>query len=60
MTKQHVEKTEKQKHEEEHVEPTLDIGNRLKISIKEISWEKEDEGSTLGWKNPNNKKFCTL
>ena len=27
VTKKHVEKTEKQKHEEEHVEPTLDIGH---------------------------------
>ena len=28
-----VETTEKQKHEEEHVEPTLNTGNRLKVSI---------------------------
>ena len=42
-----VETTEKQKHEEEHVEPTLDTSNRLKILIEEFSWEKEDDGSTL-------------
>ena len=42
-----VETTEKQKHEEEHVGPTLDTGNRLKISIEEFSWEKEDDESTL-------------
>ena len=32
-----VETTEKQKHEEEHVGPTLVTGNRLKISIEEFS-----------------------
>ena len=42
-----VETTEKQKHEEEHVGPTLVTGNRLKISIEEFSWEKEDNESTL-------------
>ena len=42
-----VEKTQKQKDEEEHVKPTLNTGNRLKISIKEFSWETEDGGSTL-------------
>ena len=31
MTNKLVKTTEKQKHEEEHVEPTLNIGNRLKI-----------------------------
>ena len=51
-----VKMTEKQKHEEEHVEPTLDTSNRLKISIEEFSWEKEGDGSTLGRKNPNNSK----
>ena len=43
-----VKTTEKQKHEEEHVEPTLDTSNRLKISIEEFSWEREGDGSTLG------------
>ena len=47
LTNNPVETTEKQKHEEEHVRPTLDISNRLKISIKEFSWEKENDGSTL-------------
>ena len=47
VTNKPVETTEKQKHEEEHVGPTLDISNRLKILIKEFSWEKEDDGSTL-------------
>ena len=38
---------QKQKHEEEHVAPALNTGNQLKISIKEFSWETEDDGSTL-------------
>ena len=42
-----VEKMEKLKHEEEHVEPTLHKGNQLKNSIEEFSWEREDDGSTL-------------
>ena len=37
MANKLVETTEKQKHEEEHVEPTLNTGNRLKISIEEFS-----------------------
>ena len=47
VTNKLVEMMEKQKHEEEHVGPTLDTGSRLNISIKEFSWEKEDDGSTL-------------
>ena len=47
VTNKSVETTEKQKHEEEHVGPTLDTGNRLKISIEEFSWEKVDDESTL-------------
>ena len=47
VEKKPIEKTEKPKHEEEHVEPTLNIGNRLKILIEEFSWEREDDGSTL-------------
>ena len=35
LAKKPVEKMEKLKHEEEHVEPTLNIGNRLKNSIEE-------------------------
>ena len=37
VAKKSAEKTEKQKHEEEHARPTLDTGSRLKISIKEFS-----------------------
>ena len=47
-----VKTMEKQKHEEEHVEPTLDKGNQLKISIEEFSWEREGDGSTLGTEQP--------
>ena len=47
VEKKPVEKTEKPKHEEEHVESTLNIGNRLKISIEEFSWKREDDRSTL-------------
>ena len=45
--KKPIKKTEKLKHEEEHVEPTLNIGNQLKILIQEFSWEGEDDRSTL-------------
>ena len=48
MANKLVEMMEKPKHEEEHVEPTLNTGNRLKISIEEFSWEREGDGSTLG------------
>ena len=47
IEKKPIEKMEKPKHEEEHVEPTLNTGNQLKISIKEFSWEREDDRSTL-------------
>ena len=47
VVKKPIEKTGKPKHEEEHVEPTLNTGSRLKILIKEFSWEREDDGSTL-------------
>ena len=47
MAKKPIEKTEKQKHGEEHVRPTLDTCSRLKISIEEFSWDREDDGSTL-------------
>ena len=52
MANKLVETTEKQKHEEEHVVPTLNTGNRLKISIEEFSWEREDDGFTLGAEEP--------
>ena len=37
VEKKPVKKMEKPKHEEEHVKPTLNIGNQLKISIEEFS-----------------------
>ena len=40
VAKKPVEKTEKQKHGEEHVGATLDTGSQLKSSIKEFSWER--------------------
>ena len=42
-----VEKMQKPKDGEEHVKPTLNIGNRLKNLIKEFNWETEDGRSTL-------------
>ena len=50
--KKPAEKTEKQKHEEEHVGPTLDTGSQLKISIEEFSWERESNGSALETEEP--------
>ena len=55
-----VKMTEKQKHEEEHVEPTLDTGNRLKISIEEFSWDKEGDGSTLGMEEPEQQEIVYI
>ena len=55
-----VETTEKQKHEEEHVEPTLNTGNRLKISIEEFSWEREGDGSTLGMEEPKQQEIVYI
>ena len=51
---------EKQKHEEEHVEPTLNTGNRLKISIEEFSWEREGDGSTLGTEEPEQQEIVYI
>ena len=58
--KKPVEKTEKQKHEEEHVGPTLDTGSRLKISIKEFSWEREADASTLETEEPNQQEVVYI
>ena len=55
-----VKTTEKQKHEEEHVEPTLYTGNQLKISIEEFSWEREDDGSTLGTEEPEQQEVVYI
>ena len=60
MTNKPVETTEKQKHEEEHVEPTLNIGNRLKISIEEFSWEREGNGPTLGGEEPEQQQIVYI
>ena len=60
MTNKPVETTEKQKHEEEHVEPTLNIGNRLKISIEEFSWEREGDGHTLGEEEPEQQQILYI
>ena len=55
-----VKMTGKQKHEEEHVEPTLDRSNQLKISIEEFSWEKEGDGSTLGTEEPEQQQIVYI
>ena len=55
-----VQTTEKQKHEEEHVEPTLDTGDRLKISIEEFSWEKEGNGTELGTEEPEQQEIVYI
>ena len=60
MTNKPVETTEKQKHEEEHVEPTLNIGNRLKISIEEFSWEREGDGPKLGGEEPEQQQIVYI
>ena len=51
---------ETQKHEEEHVEPTLNTGNRLKILIEEFSWEREGDGSTLGTEEPKQQEIVYI
>ena len=58
--KKPVEKTEKLKHEEEHVEPTLNTGSRLKNSIEEFSWEREDDGSTLETEEPKQQQIVYI
>ena len=55
-----VEMTEKQKHEEEHVKPTLNTDNQLKISIEEFSWEREGDGSTLGMEKPEQQEIVYI
>ena len=47
VKKKPVEKTEKQRHGEEHVGPTLDTSSQLNNSIEEFSWEREADTSTL-------------
>ena len=60
VVKKPVEKTEKQKHEEEHVGPTLDTGSRLKISIEEFSWEREADLSTLETEEPHQQQVVYI
>ena len=60
VAKKPVKKTEKLKHEEEHVEPTLHKGNRLKNSIKEFSWQREDDGSTLETEEPKQQQVVYI
>ena len=60
VVKKPVERTEKQKHGEEHVRPTLDIGNRLNLSIEEFSWEREDDGSTLETEEPEQQEIVYI
>ena len=60
VAKKPVEKTEKQKHEEEHAGPTLDTGSRLKISIEEFSWEREDDRSTLEMEEPKQQDIVYI
>ena len=55
-----VEATENQKHEEEHVGPTLATGNRLKTSIEEFSWEKEDDESTFETEEPESGQLVYI
>ena len=60
MANKLVEMMEKQKHEEEHVEPTLNTGNRLKISIEEFCWEREGDGFTLGTEEPEQQEVVYI
>ena len=60
MANKLVETTEKQKHEEEHVETTLNTGNRLKISTQEFSWEREGDGSSLGTEEPEQQEVVYI
>ena len=60
VAKKPVEKMEKPKHEEEHVGPTLNTGTRLKNSIEEFSWEREDDGSTLETEEPEQQQVVYI
>ena len=60
VAKKPVEKTEKPKHEEEHVEPTLNTGSQLKISIEKFSWEREHDGSTLETVEPEQQEVVYI
>ena len=60
VMKKPVEKMEKQKHEEEHVRPTLDTGSQLQISIEEFSWEREADASTLETEEPDQQQVVYI
>ena len=60
MTKKHIEKTEKQKHGEEHVRPSLDTSSRLNILIEEFSREREVDGSTLEIEEYNQQQLVYI
>ena len=60
VVKKPVEKMEKLKHEEEHVKPTLNTANQLKNLIKEFSWEREDDGSTLETEEPKQQQLVYI
>ena len=60
VVKKPAEKTEKQKHEKEHVGPTLDTGSRLKILIKEFSWEREADRSTMETEEPDQQQIVYI
>ena len=60
VAKKPVEKTEKQKHQEKHVRPTLDTGSQLKISIEEFSWEREADASTLETEEPDQQEVVYI
>ena len=60
VTKKPVEKTEKQKHVEEHVKPTLDTSSRLNILIEEFSWEREADASTLETEEPDQQQVVYI
>ena len=60
MMEKPVEQTEKQKHEVDHVGPTLDTGSKLKISIEEFSWEREADTSTLVTEEPDQQQVMYI
>ena len=60
VAKKPAEKMKKQKHEEEHVGPTLDTDSRRKILLEELSWEREANGSTLEMEEPNQQQIVHI
>ena len=60
VAKKPIKKTEKLKHEEEHVEPTQNTGSQLKNLIEEFSWEREDDRSTLETEEPEQQEVVYI